>query len=182
MEKKEIKKLFKTYMKAIGFTCKGNYSYKMIDDDYLVGVWLEHSSYKKTYRVLYGVNYLPDERGLPFNRWCDWHANFYFTTDISDDLRKYPIEDIHGRFGKALTQDFEYECRTAEDFDFAMNINVEKRLTPVFDKSYVLDIYRNDWIYFRGVPHVTVRKLCGLLGIDAEKAIEVRDSWLTKYP
>ena len=182
MEKKECQAFFREQMKALGFKTRGNYAHKMVEDDYLVGVWLDHASFSKAYYIVYGVIYMPDEKRLPFKGWVDWHRRFTFTTDPSDDLGQYPIENLNGKFGKMLTDLFEYENRTFEDLGYSIKVNFEKRVLPVFDQSYVLDIYRNDWIEFRRVPYDTVRKLAGLMGIDAEKVIEFRDSRLTKHP
>lgn len=176
MEKKEFQQLFRTQMKELGFKVKGNYSYKIIDDDYLIGVFLDHYSYANAYHIYYGVIYCFDENKLPFKGVCDWDDCFWFTVDPEDDLKNYPIEKYFTRFDrKKVVEYFEYDTRTKEDFLKCFHINVEKRLKHVFCKEYVLDIYRKDWVEFRQIPYDTVRKISKLAGLDVDKVISFRD-------
>ena len=175
MEKKEFQKLFREKMKSLGFSVRGNYASKFLEDDYLVGIFLDHSSYGKEYYIQYGVIYEPDEKRLPFSGWCDWSVRFKFTTKPNDDLSLYPIEDINHHFSRDDVIDwFEYEVRTAEDFEKQLEVNLEKRFAPLYDKSFVLNLLRNDISYFRSRPHETVFKIGKLLGLSNEEIMQRR--------
>lgn len=176
MEKKDFQKLFRNYMKAKGFQVKGNYSHKFLGDDYLIGVWLDHHPFLKAYFVEYGVIYAPDEKRLPFSGWCDWTARFQFAANPDEDLRDYPIEDMDKWLRPQVIDWFEYDTRTERDFINSLDVNVEKRLAPVYDKEYVLDQYRRNWILFRMIPYKTLHKISTLAGLDTSKVIEFRDS------
>ena len=42
MDKKDFQNLFKAYMKERGFKIKGNCAYQFIDDQYIIGIYLDH--------------------------------------------------------------------------------------------------------------------------------------------
>lgn len=77
---------------------------------------------------------------------------------------------------------FDYTQRSAEDFSQVMDDNVAARLNRLYDKEYILDQYRNNWILFRRIPLDTVMKICRLAGLDYDEAVRVRDSRLRKWP
>ena len=175
MEKSEFQKLFREKARELGFQVTGNRASKALDDEYLVGLWLEHNSYTKAYCIGYGAIYLPDDKKMPFRGCCDWSNHFLFTTSISDDLDNYPIEDLHQRYGRVITTFFDYSTRTAQDFERCWEINIKRRLFAVYDKSRVLDYYRNNWALFRGVPLDTVKKISKLAELDYKEVIEFRN-------
>ena len=180
MEKKEFQKLFKDYMKSKGFTIKGSRTYKFLDDNYLVGVRLDHHPFTRGYFIEYGVRYFPDNNKNPFDR-GDWSFCFWFTANPGDDLNKYDLGDLDKNCDRTKVVDwFEYDELTEEDFLKQMDINMEKRFASVYDKEFVLNLYRNDWIYFRLIPYDTVRKICSMIGLDAEEVILFRDGYTTK--
>lgn len=181
MEKKRIQQLFRNHMKGLGFNCRGNYSHKFLDDDYLIGVFLDHHSYAKAYYVEFGVIYEPDEKRLPFSGWCDWDARFLFTANQEEDLEQYPIEILKLKAKGKLIDWFEYDVRSENEFITQLQINIEKRLSLLYDKEYVLNLYRENWVLFRMIPYETVYKIARLAGIDADEAIAFRDSRRKMY-
>ena len=178
MDKKEFQNLFKSYMKAKGFRIKGQGAYQFVDDQYIIGVSLDHHPFTKGYFVEYGAIYEPDaiqrQKGLLGK--CDFRSFFLFTTDSNDDLNKYPIENLKCRVDyNVLTDYFEYDFRTEEDFKHSMDINIEKRLQLLYNKEYILDQYRTDWVYFRMIPYDTVHKIVKLAGLNIDEVIRFRD-------
>ncbi|MBR2315084.1 MAG: hypothetical protein IKA56_00430 [Clostridia bacterium] len=181
MEKKEFQKLFKDYMKSKGFKIKGNCGFKYIDGDYAIGVWLDHHPFTKGYFVEYGAVYYPNNKEHPLCTTGDWSSRFYFTSNSGDDLEQYGIGYLNKHFDRAKVVDwFEYDELTEEDFLKQMDINMEKRFASVYDKEFVLNIYRSDWVKFRMIPYDTVRKICSMIGLDAEEVILFRDGYTTK--
>lgn len=162
MEKTELQKLFKSYMKNLGYRCKGNICHKALDSDYLVVVFLEHSSFQIAYRIRYGVIYEYDsDRPAPLTK-TDWSSRFLFGQDR---------EEL-----------FDYSRSTEEEFLRELTENVEKRLAQVCDREFVLDQYRRNWLAFRRIPYDTARKICRLAGLDYEEVVAIRDSKATRWP
>ena len=182
MEKKEVQKAFKDHMKKLGFRCRGNICYRYLTDDYLIFVRLEHSSYYSAYRVDYGAVYEADTMEGTFQGKGDWSSHFLFAKDATADLAQYSLEDLRSHFGMELDQDFDYSLRSMDDFARSLDINIEKRLNKLSDRSYVLDQYRKNWILFRKIPYDTCRKIARLAGLDAEEVIRIRDSKVTQWP
>lgn len=182
MEKKEAQQIFKKYMKSQGFKIKGNCAYKYVDDNYLVCAALDHRPFGNEYGIDFGAIYNPTEEDWPFHNFMDWRSCFMFTTEPEDDLNKY-LDDMDNGWGYGPTTVwFNYEARTKEEFEKSIALNMEKNFSDLYDKEFVLNQYRKDWILFRLISYKTVRKICALAGIDAEEAIRVRDSRLTKWP
>ena len=182
MEKKEAQKIFKDYMKSQGFKIKGSCAYKYIDDDYLVCAALDHRPFGNEYGIDYGAIYNPTETDWPFYNHLDWRFFFQFTTQPGDDLNKYSIDELDKPQDLQICSWFDYDTRTKEEFENSISINVVRMLSKLYDKEYVLNRYRKNWILFRQISYKTVRKICALAGIDAEEAIRVRDSNLRKWP
>ena len=174
MDKKEFRNLFKAYMKEKGFKVRGRYAYQFVDDQYIIGVSLDHHPFTKGYILEYGAIYEPVDvqHSIAF----DFRSFFLFTTDPNEDLNKYPIENLKCRVDyNVLTDYFEYDFRTDEDFKHSMDINIEKRLHLLYNKEYILDLYRKDWIYFRMIPYDTVHKIVKLAGLNIDEVIRFRD-------
>ena len=64
MDKKEFQNLFKIYMKEKGFRIKGQCAYQFVDDQYIIGIHLDHHHIRKvillnivrfTIQMLYSV-------------------------------------------------------------------------------------------------------------------------------
>ena len=182
MEKKEFQKLFKEYVKKMGFSVQGNCFYKIIDTDYAITLYLDHHPYDESYFIEYGAIYEFDSTIKVSYQIC-WDYRFCFTTDFNDDLNHYNIEDIDKNFTRDKIVDwFDYVNRSKENFEEQMSINVQKRLSSLYDKQYVLDLYKNNWILFRGISYEKIRKICSIAGLDYEKVIEIRNSFVKEWP
>ncbi len=178
MDKKEFQNMFKIYMRSKGFRVRGNCAYQFIDDQYVIGVYLDHHPFVKAYFVEYGAIYEPDstQRKKILSGKSDFRMCFQFTVDPSDDLDHYQIEDLSRYFDRSVVIDwFDYTIGTKEYFEKSMEVNFKKRLNALYDKEYVLELYRKDWIQFRKIPYDTVYKIARLAGLDANEVIRFRD-------
>ena len=142
MEKKEAYKIVKNKFKILGYTGKGNVYYKILDDNYIVGVWIDHDPYSKGFFIEYGVLYLFDEDNLAFNGYVDWEDRFLFTEDSDDTLDKYQIRDIEF-IEDGLTECFQYNERTSESLINQLETNIREKLALLNDKEYVLKFYHS---------------------------------------
>ncbi|MBQ3128700.1 MAG: hypothetical protein IJC13_06655 [Clostridia bacterium] len=187
MEKKEFQKIVRTRLKKEGFMVKGNYAHKILDDDYLIGVEMDHHPFCKGYFIYYGVIYLPDDiKFPPFKGFFDWRNRFDFTKDPKDDLNNYPLEEhINGFIDydeDSLERYFEYDIRTGEDLAIQLDINIKKKLSSVYDKEFALNIYRDNTDSLARLPELTVAKILDLYDIDRDKINSYRKSkGFTKY-
>lgn len=182
MEKKEFQKLFKSYVKEMGFLSQGNCFYKLLDNDYAITLYLDHNPYDTSYFIEYGVIYEFDSTVKVSHQIC-WDHRFCFTAEFNDDLNDYPIEDIVRYFSRDKIVDwFDYVNRSKENFEEQMSINIKKRLNPLYDKNFVLDLYKNNWILFRLISYEKTRKIARIAGLDYEKVIEIRDSFVKEWP
>ena len=182
MTKDDFKRVVREKMKGYGFSSRQGRYYKMIGNDYLIGVSLDHSPYTNGYYVEYGVVYLPDEEKYPFRGWYDWESRFKFTCDGSAELEGlHP--GIYGRYDTDLVGECAgYEYRSEENLAHELDVNYEKCIVPLFDKEFALNDYRSDWTMFRVIPYDDVKKICRLAGLDYEEVKRVRDGRITKWP
>lgn len=187
MEKKEFQKIVRARLKDEGFTVKGNYAHKILDGDYLIGVEMDHHPFCKGYFINFGVIYLPDERKYPpFQGFCDWRSWFDFTKDPHDDLWKYSLEDYaigEGIYDESvLVNYFEYEIRNEKDLCKQIDINIQRKLSLVYDKEFVLKLYQRETDLLARLPEWTVAKILDLYDIDRYKIKSYRKSnGFTKY-
>ena len=182
MEKKQFQNLFRRYMKDLDFHSKGNVCYKYISDDYLIVAFLEHCSYRSAYRVVYGVIYEPNSIVSSSLTKTDWRGEFLFTLETSDDLSKYPIDELQSSFYLKLVDWFDYVERSEDEFMREMDVNVQKRLLKLYDKEFVLEQYTKNWIKFRRIPYDTVKKICRIAGLNYDEVVRIRDSRVRKWP
>lgn len=150
MEKKEVQKFIKNKMKELGFRSRGNGLYKILDDNYLIGIYMDHHPYCKGYFIDYGAIYLPDDEKMPFRGDFDWSSTFFFTTDPEDNLSKYHFdvdevdEDSYGK----IIEYFEYDVFTLEELDAQLDLNIKKLLPALLDKNFVLEFYKKELSLF----------------------------------
>ena len=188
MEKKEFQKIVKDRLKIEGFRTKGNLAYKLIDEDYLIGVMLDHNPFCKGYFIEYGALYLPDDlcfptdRSFPYQGYCDWDDRFIFTTDADIDLGGLRFEEMCWIKEEKLTQCFEYDIRTSEELIEQLDINIQRKLKLLEDKTYVLEYYKNNVdSFFIHKPMRTIEKLLNLYDFDREEVYRKRKAWETMY-
>lgn len=176
MDKKEFQKIFKEKFKLMGFTIKGNVGYKLLEDDYLIGVSLDHNPYSQGYFIEYGVVYLPDKDKIPFRGLYDWEDRFLFTQEANADLAKYQIQEMEYDEEK-LTECFEYGARTSEDFISELEINIQKKLMLLDDREYVLKYYMDNFDMLAVLPQNTLKKLLSLYCYNRDEINRLRKQW-----
>lgn len=166
MTRQELRAYIKDKFKKMGYQSYKSYFYKIYDDDYLVGFYLEPSTYVKGYSFIYGIIYLPDELKIPFRGLFDLDGSFRFPCDPDEelDLTTY-LEN------PKLSHIFEYEEYTLEQLDKLFEINYEYFMVPLLDKEHGLDQFRDPtkWFIFRRFAPQNVLKICQKAGIDSEK-------------
>lgn len=175
MTKSDVKQILKRCMKEQNFSVQNGRYYKIVEDNYLVGVWLDHSPYGEMYNIYYGVIFLPDETKMPFKGWCDWEDCFWFTKNPKDDISKYPLNRIDCTLPEGVDYRVEYAIWSEESFEKQLRENLQNRLSRVMDKHNVLELYKSNWSLFRGIPYETVEKIAGLLELDYDTIIRFRD-------
>ncbi len=143
MEKKEFQKFVKEKMKAMGFKSSGNSIYKILSDDYLIGLYLDHHSFCRGYRIECGALYLPDSDRWPIHGGLefDWQCYFKFPPKPGDDIWKCFERDDGYMNRENLIEYFEYDIRTKEELEILLNANIEKYLLPLYDKRYPIEYY-----------------------------------------
>ena len=164
MEKKEVQKFIKNKMKKLGFRSRGNGLYKILDDSYLIGIYMDHHPYCKGYFIEYGVIYLPDDEKMPFRGDFDWRGRFFFTTDPEDDLSKYhfDVEEADENFPEKIVDYFEYDVFTLAELDAQLDLNIKKLLPALLDKNFVLEFYKKELSAFTTLSTKTQIKLIKL--------------------
>lgn len=174
MTKEDVKKILKQKMQALGFVTRQNKHYKILNEDYLIGVWLDHHPFCKAYYFEYGAIYLPDEEKMPFKGYCDWDKRFIFTKNPSDDLKNYDITETY-IYGQELIDYFEYDIRSSEELNYILDINIRKRLSLLYDKEYVLNWYKIHLTALRIYPRTTVDKIIRLAHLNKEEIYRIID-------
>lgn len=175
MEKSEAKHIIKSCLSPLGFQSRGNFYYKLISPDYAVGVWLDKNPYQNSYFVEYGVLFFPEKSNKPFAAGCDWRSDFFFTKEPADDLTRHLLTHHAPYKNPALTQHLFYNEKTPEALAKEVNFNIQQRLLPVYNKEYVLQLYRDNWIYFRMISYESGQKICALAELDWEDVKKFRD-------
>lgn len=177
MEKKEIQMIIKRYFKEIGFRFKGTNGYNILDNDYLIGIWLEHHPYCKAYFINFGVVYLPDEYKMPFKGWCDWDNSFLFTKSRNKKLKDYNINNLDCYDEKALVNYIEYEQYDEIEVLEQINLNIKNRMKVLYEKEFVLKYYSDNLETFASLPDYTIEKLIKLYDYDKKKINDFRKKW-----
>lgn len=176
MEKKDFKRIVKEFFKAKGFQFKGNNGYKLISDDYLIGLSLDHSPYCKGYFVEYGVVFLPDENKFPFKGFYDWNDRFLFAKDLNEKLENFQMNEKQYD-EEILAECYEYYDRTAENLLKQLNINYELKVNALLDKEFVLKDYDKHLEVLARLPDYTIQKLLNLYGYDRREINRLRKQW-----
>lgn len=174
MEKKEVQRMMRDKMKALGFQAKGNSYYKIVDNDYLIGVYLDHHPFCKGYFFEAGAVYLPDEGKMPFDGCFDYDERFVFTKTPEEDLNSYDLEGWDDSTSDELLDYFEYGQRSKEELDKQLDINIQRRLNKFYDKEYIFNQFRDDLMLLVDLPEATVNKIVQRGNFDEEKIYELR--------
>lgn len=174
MEKKEFKKMFKEYVKKMGFLAQGNCFYKILNNDYAITLYLDHHPYTAAYYIEYGVIYEFDSTLKVSHQIC-WDSRFLFTKIPTDDLNLYNIGIECTYNTNQLIDWFDYVNRSKENFEEQFSLNLHQCLSVLCDESYVLDLYRRNGYLFRGLPYKIQDKIVRLGNLDLKKITDIRN-------
>lgn len=173
MEKKEFQKVIKQKLKDKGFKARGNHCYKIIDNEYLIGVSLIHRSYGQGYFVDYGIIYLPDETKMPFNGDYDWCRKFWFTKDYEKNLNRYQLDNVEECY-KELIDYFEYSVRSIESLEESIDINIDKMLSVLSDRKCAFKDYKNNLNLFVSLSEHEIKKFIKLGAVSKQVTLQYR--------
>lgn len=157
MEKREFKLYLKDRLIGLGFHKRKDFYSKVIGEDYLIGIDLEHSSYVKGYQFRCGIVYLPNELRVPFRGLLDLKWNFMFPFEPGDKLEfdRKPLRYI-----------FEYEKYTVDEFEALFEQNYEQYIVPLHDPNYGIEMIRKDWRLMKRCDSQTIEMLCARMDLD----------------
>lgn len=178
--KKEFQKIVKDKMKAMGFKVSGNSIYKILSEDYVIGLYLIHRSYCKGYVIDVGALYLPDSEKWPIRGGLDfdWYLSFWFPKKPGDNILKYFAEEDYNELDMENLMDyFEYDTRTEEELEILLDANIQKFLLPIYDKKYPIQYYekRNSDLVVQRWE--IVDKLLPLGNFDKDKIYNFKKKW-----
>lgn len=178
MEKKDFQKVFKNHMKLLGFNFKGLCGTKVISDDYEIYVRLDHNPYDTEYLVEYGVSYAPTDRTRKGFLW-DYSYYFKFTRYPCEDISFLEESGCEDKYRTLVTDWFNYKERTQEEFLKLLELNIKKCLIPMYDREYILNLYRKKPSLLCIYPKQTVVRLIELAGLDIYEVERVVNTKLT---
>lgn len=162
MEKTEFKLYLRKRLKELGFEKRKDFYSKIMDEDYLVGIDLEHSSYVNGYQFRCGIVYLPNEQRVPFCGVFDlkWNFEFPFEPGQKLDFAKKPLKYV-----------FEYEKYTLDDFKELFEKNYKHYIMPLLDPDYGIELIRKDWKLLKRCDPQTIKRLCTRIGIEHDEVV-----------
>lgn len=173
VDKKQFQKLVKEKFKILGFQSRGNHHYKIVDGEYLIGASLAHRLYGKGYFIDYGIIYLPDEDKLPFKGNFDWCRKFWFTKDYSKELTRYQLDNLEECY-QEMTDYFEYDQRSIDELNKALDLNIEKMLSVLSDKECAFKDYRKNLDIFVSLTNHEIKKFIKLGVVSKETVLRHR--------
>lgn len=176
MQAGEAKRILKEVLAEYGFVPMGKEYCKRISEGYSLKVLLDKKPSSKEYAVDLGAVFEPETAVYDISEW------FLFTIDPEDPLEKYDLTVRNLPRQSPLTEWFDYENRSEEEFRKSLQLNLQVKLSNWQNPEYALDHFRNNWILFRGVSDETLEKIARLAGLDANEVREVRNSKITQWP
>lgn len=171
MTKSELFAYVATKLKLLGYRSRRNYYYQIIDDDYLIGLFLDPSSYCKGYRFICGAIYLPDEQKMPFCGKFDIQRNFIFPLDSNSLVGSLDYIDSDSRELSTRNTIFEYENYTIEQLDKLFETNYSRFVVPLMNKEYGLEKFRDNWKSMNRFSKNNVMKICKRAGINSDEVL-----------
>jgi len=180
MERKEFRKQVKDFFKRKGYSSQKSFMYKIFDDDYMIGIGLDPSSYSKGYRITAFANYLPDDSIFPLRvPNGELRELFVFPINPGDELNITP--GPMPLFSTGLTDVFEYEKYTPEQLEYYLSVNFDVCVSLLMDKEYGLNTFRSDWRSFGRSMYTKerIKKICLRAGIDPQDVFDYLD-WYYK--
>ena len=173
MEKKEFKNIIKEKLKTIGFKSRGNHHYKIIDENFLIGVSLFDRAYCKGYFIDYGIIYLPDEEKMPFNGDFDWSRKFWFPKDSTIMLNRYHLDNLE-ECHQELMDYFEYDKRSVDELEKSLDVNIEKMLSVLSDEKCAFKDYQNNLDMFVSLSEHEIKKFIKLGAVSKQAVLQHR--------
>ena len=166
MTKEEMKKFISHKFTSFGYQSSKNIYYKVYDGDYLIAFELQSTGRSKDYYFTCGIIYLPDELKFPVRGVYDLQWDFIFPWEPVADF------DINTALqSKLYRRVFDYEKYSLEILDQVFMENYRHFMLPLLDKSYGLDIFRNDWRTMRRFSEKSIDKLCKRAGLDSQTVL-----------
>lgn len=171
MERKEFRKCVKDFFKSKGYSQQKSTMYKIFDDDYLIGIHSDPSSYCKGYRIISFAIFLPDDTLFPLCGFGEVRKNFLFPIQPGDEIdynRTYNV------LPPEITTTFEYEKYTTDQLMHYLDANYSASVTQLMDKNYGLEYYRNDWRHFGNFwnDEHRIKKICQRAGIEPQDVLD----------
>ena len=161
MNRKELRTWVKNRFLSIGFSAYKSFLYKIFDDDYLIGFYLEPTGYGKEYEFVYGISYLPDnEQNILQEHHFDITMAFNFPWEPDDPLAANCIKNNIPNWALA------YERYTLEEFIDLFEKNFAVHIEPFFDKTLGLKMFHKNWNLFKGKSDDRLIFLCTRAGLN----------------
>lgn len=176
MDAREAKHILRETLMEHGFVRQGKQYCKRISEGYSLRVLLDKPPSSKAYSIELGAVYEPETSGCDISEWL------LFTAMPGDSLEKYDLTVRSLPRQSPLTDCFDYENRSAEEFRESLRLNLERKLPLWQNPEYGLELFRKDWMLFRAVSDETLEKVARLAGLDADEVRMVCDSRRTKWP
>ena len=166
MTKNEFRAYVKDKFRSMGFESHKSIHYKFIEDDYVVCLELDPSSYCKGYQCTWGAIILPNEDTFPPCGRYDVSANFQFPREPGDELDfSLPVLERHVKYDYKC----EYEKYTREQIERYFDANIAQFITPLYDIELALDYFRNDWRRFRYNKPEHIVNICKKAGLNPQQ-------------
>ena len=132
-----------------------------VDNDYLIGFYLEPTGYGKEYEFVCGISYLPDdEQNILQDHHFDITMAFEFPWETDDPLAANCIKNSIPNWA------FSYEHYSLEEFIGLFEKNFDTLVEPFFDKTFGLKMLRENWNLFKGKSDARLILLCSRAGLD----------------
>lgn len=170
MTRQELRSYIKKKFKALGFQADRKYFYKIYDNDYLVGFYLNPDSCSKGYMFNCGIIFLPDDEFFPLTGYFDYPKQFFFPFDLNIPI-DYSAYPDRRKIGPSILL-FEYEKYTLEQLEYYFSKNYDIFIKPFENKDYVYDLYRKDWRLMRHFEPQKVAMICERANLDKKDVFD----------
>ena len=167
MTKPELKDFIKDKFKSLGYQSRKSYFYKIVDEDYLIGFFLDPTGRTKGYYFICGIIYLPDSIKMPINGLFDLEWKFIFPWEPTSEFDVEKCLDT-----KLYKKVFEYEAYNLEQLEIIFSKNYAYFIDRLLDKEYGLDLFRKNWNRMNRFSAHSVDKICKRAGLDTDSVLK----------
>lgn len=167
MTKAELNEFIKNKMKSLGYQTRKSYFYKIIDNDYLIGFFLDSTGRSRGYYFICGIIYLPDDIKMPINGIFDLEWKFIFPWEATDEFDIQKCLD-----NKLYKKVFEYEAYSLAQLEVIFAKNYAYFMNRLSDKEYGLNLFRNNWNRMNRFSVQSINKICERAGLDTQSVLE----------